>query len=117
MRSFVAHGESGDANNQAIEENIPKIQEKIAKFETRDVFNADKCRMFYKWLQIEQLNCIEQKVGRKLRTDSQCWVAAIKMAPSSLSLCSLETHTVHDRFEGKLIKSAGPIIISIARRV
>lgn len=47
LRVFRSHGESGDADNDALEERMPKLREILASYACEDIFNADECGLFY----------------------------------------------------------------------
>lgn len=47
LKSRRIHGESGDADNNAVKNFLPKLREKIAAYRPADVWNADETGLYY----------------------------------------------------------------------
>jgi len=47
IRSFREHGESGSANQQAIEETLPELRKLLDGYPLKDIYNMDETGLFY----------------------------------------------------------------------
>lgn len=114
MRSFVAHVESGNANKQVMGKNLPKIQEQIAKFEARDVFNADDCGFFYKMAPHIALSFQKPEGRKKIKGRFKVLVRCNSDWSVKFEFMFIGHEYRPIPFRG-LVKSTGSIIISIVR--
>lgn len=64
LKSWKLHGESGDADNEAMESKLPSIQERLKPYELRDIYNADEFGLFYR-MAPDKTIAREQLEGRK----------------------------------------------------
>jgi len=48
FKAYTSHGEDGDADQSAIDEQLPSIKAKISKYSLNDVFNADEFGHYFK---------------------------------------------------------------------
>lgn len=64
LQSVKSHGESGDANDAAIEKALPFLKRTIKCFDPSDVFNADEFGHFY-FMAPDHTIASERLPGRK----------------------------------------------------
>jgi len=48
LKSYVTHGEAGGADEVAIEEHLPRLQELIKQYSPEDVYNMDETGLFFR---------------------------------------------------------------------
>lgn len=48
FKMYRSHGESGDADEEAIREEVPLLHKMLSAFEAKDIFNADEFGLFYR---------------------------------------------------------------------
>lgn len=47
LKSFKLHGEAGDVDEHAINEQLARIRQKVSQYALKDVFNCDESGLFY----------------------------------------------------------------------
>eukprot|EP00171_Calliarthron_tuberculosum_P002433 IDg2433t1 len=68
LKSLKAHGESGDADQGAVQASLGPLCDRIAQYSHKDVFNADECGLFYK-LAPDSTVATARPLGRKKMKD------------------------------------------------
>ncbi len=48
LKSFKLHGESGDADYEAIAASLPYIQQRLKNYNINDIWNADGTGLYYR---------------------------------------------------------------------
>lgn len=64
LRVFKSHGESGDADADAVAREMPRLRGIVAEYAKKDVFNADECGLFYR-MAPDKTIALERLPGRK----------------------------------------------------
>lgn len=64
LRSFKSHGESGDVDETAANDQLPILQRRLSRYEKDDVFNADESGLCFH-LAPDRTIAKEQLKGRK----------------------------------------------------
>ena len=64
LRTFKSYGESGDANNDAVQIALPGLRQRLANFSEKDIFNADECGVNYN-MAPERTVALQRLEGRK----------------------------------------------------
>ena len=68
MRTFKSYGESGDANNDAVQIALPGPRQRLENFSEKDIFNADECGLNYK-MGPERNVVLQRSEGREKMKD------------------------------------------------